>query len=89
MSAQNCCSRMYCAGFGACQCQSMRLGVRMLGGWRIGLLGALGALAGALVLLATRRYGINVSPDSTYYRLSDLDRATWSGVPEGGRPVTP
>jgi 4-amino-4-deoxy-L-arabinose transferase-like glycosyltransferase len=48
-------------------CQSMRLGVRVLGVWRIGLLGALGALAGALVLVATRRYGINISPDSTYY----------------------
>jgi len=41
--------------------------VRVLGDWRIGLFGALGALAGALVLVATRRYGINISPDSTYY----------------------
>jgi hypothetical protein len=45
----------------------MRLGVLSLGVWRIGLLGALAALAGALVLFATRRYGINISPDSTYY----------------------
>ena len=37
------------------------------GVWRVGLLGALGALAGALVLFATRRYGVNISPDSTYY----------------------
>ena len=67
VSTKNCCSGMYCVAFDACRCQSMRLGVRVLGAWRIGLLGALGALAGALVLVATRRYSINISPDSTYY----------------------
>jgi 4-amino-4-deoxy-L-arabinose transferase-like glycosyltransferase len=45
----------------------MSLGVHSLAVWRIGFFGALGALAGALVLFATRRYGINISPDSTYY----------------------
>src|SRR2546430_17533652 len=65
VSTKNCCSGMYCVGFDACRCQSMRLGVRGLGAWRIGLLGALGALAGALGLVATRRSGINTRPAST------------------------
>jgi hypothetical protein len=58
----------------------LTLGVRVLGIWRIGLLGALGALAGALVLFATRRYGINISPDSTYYLAAARGVARGDGV---------